>query len=328
MQEIRRKLNVIAKMDVPLLLQGESGTGKDLFAQLIHLASERAGKPLVKVNCPALPSSLLEAELFGYERGAFDGASNGKHGRIEKADGGTLVLDEVESLEIGGQVKLLQLLQDGTFLPVGGNELRSVSTRVICIAKEDLRRKVGDGTFRQDFLYRINAVTINLPPLRHRLDDLPELIDYFSRQHAQGVGMKPRQVSKGLLGLMRGYDWPGNIRELDNLIRSYTMVGDEERLAAELTPPVASAHEITAQIDVSKPLSLKKITRHATRDLERQIIMKVLQANGWNRQKTARSLQISYRSLFYKLSGLQHPDGETNGATAAEPGVDAAGKTC
>jgi two-component system response regulator AtoC len=249
----------------------------------------------------------LETELFGYEKGAFTGASTTKLGRVEQAHNGTLFLDEVGSLDLNVQSKLLQVLQDGTFVRVGGHESRSIATRLVSAANGDLRTQVENGTFRLDFLFRINAVTINLPPLRQRIADLPILIDYFIEHYSRIFRHTPELLSKSAMRLMQSYHWPGNIRQLENLIRSYVLIGSEDALVAELIPEQPRSG-ITAEIDLSEPVSLKNITRQATHDLERQIILKVLQANSWNRQKTAKWLQISYRSLLYKLSEAGMPE--------------------
>jgi len=232
---------------------------------------------------------------------------NTKLGRVEQAHNGTLFLDEVGSLDLNVQSKLLQVLQDGTFTRVGGRESRSIATRLVTAANGDLRNQVEAGTFRLDFLFRINAVTINLPPLRHRVADLPVLIDYFIDHYSKIFHHTPELLSKSAIRLMQSYHWPGNIRQLENLIRSYVLIGSEEALVAELMPEQPRGG-ITTEIDLNEPISLKNITRQATHDLERQIILKVLQANSWNRQKTAKWLQISYRSLLYKLSEAGMPE--------------------
>jgi Response regulator containing CheY-like receiver, AAA-type ATPase, and DNA-binding domains len=307
MQAVRNKIERVAETDVPVLIQGESGTGKEICVQLLHALSLRTRGSLVKVSCPAIPHSLLETELFGYEKGAFTGAMNTKLGRVEQAHLGTLFLDEVGSLDLNVQSKLLQVLQDGTFVRVGGHESRSIATRLVSAANGDLRNQVEAGTFRLDFLFRINAVTINLPPLRERIADLPILIDYFIDHYSRIFHHTPELLSKSAVRLMQNYHWPGNIRQLENLIRSYVLIGSEEALVAELMPEQPRGG-ITTDIDLSEPISLKNITRQATHDLERQIILKVLQANSWNRQKTAKWLQISYRSLLYKLSEAGMPE--------------------
>ena len=307
MQAVRNKIERVSETDVPVLIQGESGTGKELCVQLLHALSLRGRGALVKVSCPAIPHTLLETELFGYEKGAFTGAMSTKLGRVEQAHNGTLFLDEVGSLDLNVQSKLLQVLQDGTFTRVGGHESRSIMTRLVTAANGDLRTQVEAGTFRLDFLFRINAVTINLPPLRQRIADLPVLIDYFIDHYSKAFHHTPELLSKSAMRLMQNYHWPGNIRQLENLVRSYVLIGSEEALVAELMPEQRNGG-ITTEIDLSEPISLKNITRQATHDLERQIILKVLQANSWNRQKTAKWLQISYRSLLYKLSEAGMPE--------------------
>src|SRR5215469_13892821 len=277
MQAARNKLEKVAETDVPVLIQGESGTGKEICVRLLHALSLRARGALVKVSCPAIPHSLLETELFGYEKGAFTGAMGTKLGRVEQAHMGTLFLDEVGSLDLGVQSKLLQVLQDGTFVRVGAHESRSITTRLVSAANGDLRQQVDEGTFRLDFLFRINAVTINLPPLRQRIADLPILIDYFIEQYSRLFHRTPELLSRSAIRMMQNYHWPGNIRQLENLIRSYVLIGSEEALIAELMPET-TRNGITTDIDLTEPISLKDITRRATHDLERQIILKVLQA--------------------------------------------------
>lgn len=303
MAAAREKLEKVAGTTVPVLLQGESGTGKDILAKLLHLHSRRSSFPWVKVSCPAIPNSLIESELLGYEKGAFTGAYSTKCGRLELAHQGTLFLDEVGSLDTPAQAKLLQVLQDGTFTRVGGQEPRKVDTRLICAAHEDLRQQTEHGSFRQDFFFRINAVTIDLAPLRRRTADLPMLIDYFLECHSRAFRLNPKPLSNEILGMMLRFNWPGNIRQLENMIRSYVLIGNEEALAADLLPPAPA--ELLPTIDLANPISLKEITRTATHQLERQIIMKVLHAHRGNRRKTARWLNISYRSLLYKLQESQ-----------------------
>ena len=316
MQVIRRKMEMVAKTNVAVLVQGESGTGKELIARLIHGTSERTVGELVKVSCPAIPQGLIETELFGYEKGAFTGAHSTKRGRLEQAHGGTLFLDEVGSLEVSVQSKLLQVLQDGSFMRVGGHETRTIQTRVVSVANRDLRDQVADGSFRLDFLYRINAVTIQLPPLRQRVEDIPQLVNYLVSHHALIFRVNPAPLSRNAVRLMQKYDWPGNVRQLDNLIRSYVLMGSEDALISELVEEKKPATTDVANVDVSEPISLKLVTRKATRDLERQIILKVLKANNWNRQKTAKWLKISYRSLLYKLNEVEAEDAALlNGGT-------------
>jgi two-component system response regulator AtoC len=295
----RGKLERVANTTVPVLLQGESGTGKEVFAKSLHARSNRSHCAWVKVTCPAIPSSLIESELFGYEKGAFTGAYSTKRGRMELAHMGTMFLDEVGSLDASIQAKLLQVLQDGTFTRVGAQESRRVDARLVCAAKENLRHQAEGGNFRLDFFFRINAVTIDLPPLRQRAEDLPILIDYFLNVYSKAYRLDPKPLSREITAMMQRYSWPGNIRQLENMIRSYVLIGDEECLIADLMP--ATSPGVIPEIDLANPVSLKDITRAARKGLEREIILKVLQANGWSRRKTANWLNISYRSLLYKL---------------------------
>ena len=295
----QEKLDRIAPTAIPVLLQGESGTGKEIFAKLLHVHSGRTNGVWVKVSCPAIPHALIESELFGYEKGAFTGAYATKRGRVEFAHRGTLFLDEVDGLDISAQIKLLQLLQDGTFARVGAQESTRVDTRLICAAKGNLRQRTEDGTFRLDLFYRINAVTVDLPPLRDRLGDLPMLVDYFMRMHSRIFGLSPKPLSPEIVKLMQNYYWPGNIRQLENMLRSYVLIGSEEALVADMIPSARAS--ILPEMDLANPLSLKEITRAATRHIEKEVILRVLQANGWSRRKTAKWLNISYRSLLYKL---------------------------
>ncbi len=298
----REKLERTAETTLPVLLQGESGTGKEILAKLLHANSHRSNGAWVKVTCAAIPHSLIESELFGYEKGAFTGAYTTTRGRLEQAHMGTLFLDEVGSLDISIQAKLLEVLQNGNFTRVGGQESKRVNARLVCAANGNLQKRTGDGSFRVDLFFRINAVTIDLLPLRQRAADLPILIDYFLDRYSKEYGFKPRPLSREIVSMMQRYNWPGNIRQLENMIRSYILVGNEEDLAAELAQTVPAG--VVPEIDLANPLSLKDITKAATRNLEKEIILKVLQAHGWNRQKTAKHLKISYRSLLYKLQEM------------------------
>lgn len=299
MQVVREKVERVAGTAVPVLIQGESGTGKDIFAKLLHARSRRSNRAWVKVPCPAIPDSLIESELFGYDKGAFTGAYATKRGRVELADHGTLFLDEVGSLDLSAQAKLLQVLQDGTFMRVGGQESRSVDIRLLCAASGVLRQQAEDGNFRRDVLFRINAVTIDLPPLRQRIEDLPILIDHFLDLCSRAYRTDPKPLSREIASMMKRYHWPGNIRQLENMIRNYVLLENEEALAEDMISVVIGG--VAPPVDPANPISLKQFTKAATRDLEREIILKVLRLNGWSRQKTAKWLNISYRSLLYKM---------------------------
>jgi two-component system, NtrC family, response regulator AtoC len=300
MRIIRQRVERLAAANIPVLIQGESGTGKELIARLVHQHSPWAAGPLVKVNCPAIPGTLLESELFGYEKGAFTGANGSKPGRVEMAHRGTLFLDEISELEPGLQAKLLQLLQDGQFCRIGAQEDKKVEVRVVCATNRELEREIETGTFRADLFYRINVVNLRLPRLRDRSHDIPILVNYFLAHYNEKFNCRAPIPSTQTMSLLERYHWPGNIRELENLVKRYVILGSEEAITSELL----SHHEerFDPEIPTSDaPIALKKVTRQAVRELERRIIFNVLQANNWNRKKAARSLNISYRALLYKI---------------------------
>lgn len=299
MQALRMRVDKVATANIPVLIQGESGTGKELIARIMHLRSPWASGPLVKVNCPAIPGTLLESELFGYEKGAFTGAYGSKPGRVELANGGALFLDEIGDLDLGLQAKLLQLLQDGQFCRIGGQEDTRVELRVICATNRPLDQEVENGTFRQDLFYRINVVNLQLPPLRERLEDIPQLAEYFLEFHNEKYNAKARPISSQVLRLMQDYNWPGNIRELENLVKRYVILGAEETITSELVNRHKA--QFSPSIPVDGTVSLKQVTREAVRELERQVILKALQAHNWNRKRAARALGISYRAMLYKI---------------------------
>src|SRR5271165_4212135 len=299
MQSLRSRMDKVASANVPVLIQGESGTGKDIIARMIHGLSPWRSGPFVKVNCPAIPGTLLESELFGYERGAFTGAYGSKPGRVEMAHRGTLFLDEISELDMPLQSKLLQLLQDGQFCRIGAQEDKKVEVRVVCATNRKLEDEIANGTFRADLFYRINVVNLHMPPLRERAADVPNLVNYFLESYNRKFNARAKALSVELMSALQKYHWPGNIRELENLIKRYVILGNEEAISTDLRP-----HEpdlFNADISVEGPISLKKITRQAVRELERKIILKVLQHHHWNRKQAARALNISYRALLYKI---------------------------
>jgi two-component system response regulator AtoC len=299
MLAIRQKVDKLASANIPVLIQGESGTGKELIARLIHLRSPWSTGPLVKVNCPAIPGTLLESELFGYEKGAFTGAYGSKPGRVELAHGGALFLDEIGDLDLSLQAKLLQLLQDGRFCRIGGQEDTRVELRVLCATNRPLENDVENGTFRQDLFYRINVVNVLLPPLRDRVVDIPQLSEYFLQSHNDKYNAKARPLSSQVLSMMQSYGWPGNVRELENLIKRYVILGTEETITSELVARNKAPFRPTVPTDGN--LSLKKVTREAVREVERQVILQALQAHNWNRKQAAKALGISYRAILYKI---------------------------
>src|SRR5215471_1822813 len=272
MHAVRNRLSKLAGANVPVLIQGESGTGKDIIARMIHAASPWRSGPWVKVNCPAIPGTLLESELFGYEKGAFTGAYGMKPGRVEMAHRGTLFLDEISELDMSLQSKLLQLLQDGQFCRIGAQEDKKVEVRIVCATNRKLELEIENGTFRSDLFYRINVVNLHLPPLRERAGDIEQLVDYFLDYHNRKYNCRAKPVSAEMMTTLRKYHWPGNIRELENLIKRYVILGSEYVISADLAPP--SSEFFNADIPVDGQISLKKLTRQAVRELERKVILK------------------------------------------------------
>jgi two-component system, NtrC family, response regulator AtoC len=309
MRALRERLAKLASANVPVLIQGESGTGKDIIARMIHAASPWKTGPWVKVNCPAIPGTLLESELFGYEKGAFTGAVGTKPGRVEMAHRGTLFLDEISELDMSLQSKLLQLLQDGQFCRIGAQEDKKVEVRVVCATNRKLEEEIANGTFRADLFYRINVVNLHMPPLRERVSDLPDLIAYFLDRYNRKFNSRAKPLSTDLMNSLRKYHWPGNVRELENLIKRYVILGTEEAISGDLRPHQPDF--FNADIAVDGPISLKKITRQAVHELERKIILKVLQHHHWNRKQAARALNISYRALLYKIRDAGLPSNRT-----------------
>ena len=309
MQALRSRLAKVAAANVPVLITGESGTGKDIIARLIHGLSPWKTGPYVKVNCPAIPGTLLESELFGYERGAFTGAVGSKPGRVELAHRGTLFLDEMSELDPSLQSKLLQLLQDGQFCRIGAQEDKKVEVRVVCATNRNLESEIESGGFRQDLYYRINVVNLQMPPLRERRGDIEDLSAYFLEYYNRKFNCRARPLSHEVLAVLQKYHWPGNIRELENLIKRYVILGHEEVLTSDLV--AREPDFFNREIPLDGPISLKKLTRQCVRELERKVILKVLQQHHWNRKQSARTLGISYRALLYKIRDAGLPSNRT-----------------
>src|SRR3982075_4060268 len=305
MQAVRQRLTKLAGANVPVLIQGESGTGKDIIARMIHASSPWSNGPLVKVNCPAIPGTLLESELFGYEKGAFTGAFGMKPGRVELAHRGTLFLDEISELDLSLQSKLLQLLQDGQFCRIGAQEDKKVEVRVVCATNRNLESEIEGGTFRQGLYYRINVLNLRMPALRERRGDIEDLANYFLEYYNRKYNCRARPLSNEVMSVLQKYHWPGNIRELENLIKRYVILGNEEVITNDLV--AREPDFFNPEISFDGPISLKKLTRQAVRELERKVILKVLQQHHWNRKQSARALGISYRALLYKIRDAGFP---------------------
>ncbi len=314
MQAVRQKIERVAGASIPVLIQGESGTGKEIAAKLIHNWSPWKEGPFVKVNCPAIPSTLLESELFGYEKGAFTGAYGTKPGRIEMAHRGTLFMDEISELAPTLQAKLLQLLQDGQFCRIGAQVDRRVEARIVCATNRRLDSEIEAGAFRRDLFYRINVVNLQLPALRERSEDIPLLIDYFLQYYIQKYNTQAIPLSLQLVRRLQSHSWPGNIRELENLIKRYVVLRSEDAIASELVPRTHDCFD--PEIPSEGNISLKTLTRQAVQKLERKVMQKVLQAHRWNRKQAARALGISYRAMLYKMKQAGLPSKKVFAAKA------------
>lgn len=299
MAELQKRASLVANTDVPVLITGESGTGKETLAVEIHRLSPRRDNLFVKVNCAAIPSALMEAELFGFERGAFTGAVARRTGKFELASKGSIFLDEIADLDVSLQAKLLHVLQDGNLALIGGNEEINLDTRVICATNHDLAASVQSGMFRQDLFYRINVLHIHLPPLRQRRTDLPELVDFFLDHYKQVYGKTVGRPSETLMSLFEAYPWPGNLRELENVLKQYVILQNEAELIQVFEASLRQEMDQIVGPDGSVPLKIH--VKAAVHKVEKELILKVLRHNRWNRRKTARMLRISYRALLYKL---------------------------
>ena len=307
MRPVKAILERVANSNLPVLIHGANGTGKEVIAKLIHLRSPMRNGPFVKLSCAAIPGALLEAELFGYEKGAFTGAYSAKPGRIDAAHEGVLLLDEIAELGIDLQAKLLQLLQDGMYCRVGGQEQQKAAFRVICTTNRDLRHEISGGTFRHDLYYRIDGVSVRIPSLRERRDDIPLIANYLLEVYQQMFKTVVRPLSATLQRRLQQHSWPGNIRELENVMRRYTILGTSDAIAQQVD--IRPRMSLEFEMPTTGDLSLKRLTKQALRDLETKIIVNVLEANGWSRRKTAAVLQISYRALLYKMhdAGISAP---------------------
>jgi DNA-binding NtrC family response regulator len=288
----------VADTRTTVLILGENGTGKTITARAIHQLSDRRERPFIEVACGALPDSLLESELFGHVQGAFTGATHNKVGKFLQANGGTIFLDEVGTASQSLQIKLLRVLQDREFEPVGGNETQKVDVRVILATNEDLEAKVRAGNFRQDLYYRINVISVTQPPLRERIGDIPLLAEHYLAHFNEQTGKSIRGISDDALTLMQQYRWPGNVRELVNVIERATVLAKGERIVSGDLPE--SLRRDAVAPDVSAGLHGGNL-KTALASPERQIIIDALEANGWNRQNTARLLGINRTTLYKKM---------------------------
>jgi len=334
-QRIRELIDQVADTGLNTIVYGETGVGKELVVQNLYQKSNRVGKPFVKVNCAALPDTLLESEMFGYEPGAFTGAERRKRGKFEQASGGLLFLDEIGDMSLPLQAKLLHVLQGGDFSPLGSEKSVKMGAWVIAATNHELETDMVSGEFREDLYYRLSTIKIEIEPLRSRPDDIPHLIDHYVKTYtAQFDGKKLLTPSPKAIEKLSAYHWPGNVRELQNVLKRLMILGNgEDSLDDMLIGPPARAHSrgLPASdeqppapmdflgFDSNKPpdlssLSLKKIKKKAMDHVEREVIAYVLEKTGWNRSKATKVLNISYKTLLYKIRdlGIEPPDGSAD----------------
>jgi two-component system response regulator AtoC len=315
MQEVLQWARRICETNVPVLLNGYGGTGKEVLARWIHKHSPWSSGQFVKVNCAAIPGLLLESELFGYEKGAFTGAHASKPGRVELAHRGTLFLDEIADLAIELQSKLLQFLQDGRFSRIGDESEREIETRLICATSKDLAEEIDAGRFRADLYYRINVVRLRLPRLRERCEDIPLLAEYFRAQFEEKFARQSEPLSAKMLQYLQKLDWPGNIRELSNGIARHVLIGAEAKIAQE---PLAERLEpVRGGSGGVGAVPFKQVAKEAVREKQTRFILEALQENQWNRRKTAQALKISYRALIYKIREAGLIPGQSRAASGS-----------
>jgi DNA-binding NtrC family response regulator len=344
MEDVKNTIEQVADTNATVLIRGESGTGKEVVARMVYGNSSRRERPFVKVNCAAIPHELLESELFGYEPGAFTGANRQKLGKFDQANNGTIFLDEISEMHPALQAKLLHVLQDGEFARLGGKRDIAVDVRVLAATNKPLERAVEEGMFREDLFYRLNVVTIHIPPLRERREEIQIFLEFFLRKYSEYYGKNPPPFSDYAVSRMMDYTWPGNIRELENLVKRYVIVGNEPQIIRELSThkPIVSSLSGTsatwgtretaqgpngplpseAMLQKSAPAafppqqatnakgeadmpSLLEIGKRAAMLAEREAIEKVLAQTRWNRRQAAKILKISYKALLNKLKVIE-----------------------
>ena len=343
MEDVKNTIEQVADTNATVLIRGESGTGKEVVARMVYGNSSRRERPFVKVNCAAIPHELLESELFGYEPGAFTGANRQKLGKFDQANNGTIFLDEISEMHPALQAKLLHVLQDGEFARLGGKRDIAVDVRVLAATNKPLERAVEEGMFREDLFYRLNVVTIHIPPLRERREEIQIFLEFFLRKYSEYYGKNPPPFSDYAVSRMMDYTWPGNIRELENLVKRYVIVGNEPQIIRELSThkpivssmsgaggwgtretaqgpngPLASESVLHKSAPAAFPPqqagngktetempSLLEIGKRAAMMAEREAIEKVLAQTRWNRRQAAKILKISYKALLNKLKVIE-----------------------
>jgi two-component system response regulator AtoC len=305
MRKLRSQAALVAVVDIPVLMLGESGTGKEVMARLIHKLSPRAHRTFLKVNCAAVPADLLESELFGYEPGAFTGATHSKPGKFELCNKGTILLDEIGEMPPSLQAKLLHVLQDQQFSRLGGRSVIKVDVRILAATNINIPEAIANKRLREDLYYRLNAFTLQIPPLRERKEEIPILLKHFMSRMSEQYARAPLPFTPDLMQACLAYSWPGNLRELNNFIKRYLVLGDEKLAIHELRPHGGDAGMV--QTDLSSrsggdtPGGLKGLSRTAKDGAEAEAIARALDETNWNRKQAAALLQISYKALLYKI---------------------------
>jgi len=317
-KKTKELIRQVANSDLNVIIAGESGVGKELVAQALHLNSVRRDRPFIKVNCAAIPGELLESELFGYERGAFTGADRSKQGKFEVAHKGTMLLDEIGDMPLFLQSKMLQVLQDLQFSRLGGKRDVKVDCWIMAATNQELEQRIREGRFREDLYYRLNIIRIFIPPLRERTADIKPLIDHFSKEFAENSYDSRFGFTGDVMDFLNKYAWPGNVRELKNVVGRLMLLGDWDTLRHELLgrdtsridgSPLDVQSSSTLEDDrelgeqkVFPPL--KEVKKKAVQEAESKLISAVLKETGWNRKRAAKILQISYKALLYKIKDL------------------------
>lgn len=311
MSEIFETIKKVADYKTTVMIYGESGTGKELVAQAIHYNSPRKNKRFIAINCGAIPENLLESELFGHKRGAFTDATRDKKGLFEEAEGGTLLLDEIGELPLHLQVKLLRVLQEGEIRPVGDERVVPIDVRIIAATLRDLEQDALDGRFRDDLYYRLNVVTIRIPSLRERKEDVPVLAEHFVKKHREKLGLQVHGINKDAMALLLDHDWPGNVRELENCIERAMILTDGETITVASLPNSVRKNSVPTNPYFSIPTDNLSIKIH-TQNLEENLIRRALEKTGGNRTHAAKLLEISHRTLLYKLKDYKIADVSTD----------------
>jgi two-component system, NtrC family, response regulator AtoC len=308
MKKIRAQSALVANVDIPVLLLGESGTGKEVLARLIHKLSPRAHRTFLKVNCAAVPADLLESELFGYEAGAFTGATHAKPGKFELCNKGTILLDEIGEMPPGLQAKLLHVLQDQQFSRLGSRSVVKVDVRILAATNINIPEALATKRLREDLYYRLNAFTLSLPPLRERKEEIPILLKHFMSRMSELYARPPLPLSQIMLEACLNHPWPGNLRELSNFVKRYLVLGDATLAVAELQPKPDGGGGLhtdpagrAAAAGAESPGGLKSLARNAKDEAEAEAIARALEETNWNRKQAAALLKISYKALLYKI---------------------------